>query len=461
MVCTRIERDTTPHHTHDRRRRRSFQFQSPGFNYFRSNVHYSKKFLKNPAARKIQQGRIEPTYPVTGIDPENPFRPLEFWEEPIKEDEYLTQYNEKYEYPLIAKDFWQLKTKRIQRPTETFWRLPRERTWMERDLEHPHDPRPAHDPLTYCILREDVADLGVKGDVVAVDINQFREDLHPNRVAVVATRENCCLLGVCVRGQSTRRKKLPRKKSSNNNNILYYGTTSTPLPAHRFPTTRCTKTTSGERSRASSCSASRGCGTSCKASRGTSSRARRRTRIRRGMCAATSTRNPTHTHTHTGTSRGLAKWRGLSLRQSLLPCGRRRLQRRRQSGMPHTFQDRATHTTPHHTPHHTHAGKNKKRRRRSGRRVQPWRCSHCEHRTRTPPSNISEAALVLLRTTTIPLRPTVTHHCANTIRTRTRLRFVLATLSVLDNTAFIFLFHPPSTSFLPLPDRSHVGKDTS
>ena len=161
-----------------------------------SDTKFRQKVLRNSAAREVQRGRIERFDPKTGTDVRNPFRPMEQWTEPIQHDEYQTQYKEKYEYPLMAQDPWMQRTKRNTRPTSVYYREPTERSWMQRGFEHPHDTRPTFGMLTYCILRADVEGLGAKGEVVAVDAEQFREDLHPNRAAVVATRESCDLLGV-------------------------------------------------------------------------------------------------------------------------------------------------------------------------------------------------------------------------------------------------------------------------
>ncbi|KAJ9466877.1 hypothetical protein DIPPA_02009 [Diplonema papillatum] len=163
----------------------------------RRHPEFGRKRLTNPWARQLQQeSEAKRVTMRVRQDPQNPYRPLTFWDDPIPKDAPLTQFRERFEYPHIPNDPWFLHSKRQPRPTSLYWREPAEKTWMERGLEHPHDPHPMWWGLTYCILREDIPDLGQKNDVVAVHHEQFRTDLHPNRLAVVATKENCELLGV-------------------------------------------------------------------------------------------------------------------------------------------------------------------------------------------------------------------------------------------------------------------------
>eukprot|EP01063_Lacrimia_lanifica_P010581 TRINITY_DN17313_c0_g1_i1.p1 TRINITY_DN17313_c0_g1~~TRINITY_DN17313_c0_g1_i1.p1 ORF type:complete len:329 (+),score=110.36 TRINITY_DN17313_c0_g1_i1:95-1081(+) len=167
-----------------------------GLTLLRKGREWRTKRLVNRWARERHTKTPEYFEPMITIDPKNPFRPNEEWPEAFSEDEKHTQFHERNEYPLLPLNPWALQSAKNRRSTGTYWREPKQKTWMERGLQHPHSPHPEFAGLTYCILRKNMEGLGAKGDVVAVHQDQFRYDLHPNRLAVVATRENCDLLGV-------------------------------------------------------------------------------------------------------------------------------------------------------------------------------------------------------------------------------------------------------------------------
>eukprot|EP01062_Namystynia_karyoxenos_P030924 TRINITY_DN229_c1_g1_i1.p2 TRINITY_DN229_c1_g1~~TRINITY_DN229_c1_g1_i1.p2 ORF type:complete len:325 (+),score=102.73 TRINITY_DN229_c1_g1_i1:101-1075(+) len=163
----------------------------------RSDPGFRQQQLRMPEARAWQRQQPKVYRPDVRIDPNNPYRPQTEWPEAIADDAPLTQFHQRYEYPYIAIDPWSIRNAGLTpTPTGRYWRPPEKQSWIERGLEHPHDPHPFFFGLTYCILLEPVPDLGDLHDVVAVHPEQFRQELHPNKLAVVATRENCTLLGV-------------------------------------------------------------------------------------------------------------------------------------------------------------------------------------------------------------------------------------------------------------------------
>ena len=177
-------------------RRNKAKKRPTAIEFWESNEEFRIQKLNNPWARAFQRKGLSSSSAEVTINPNNKFKPMVAWPTLTGDDEKITSFHEKYEYPLIGVNPLILWTERHARPTSTLWRQPNSRTWIERGFEHPHDPHEYFEGLTYCILRVPIEDLGAKGDIVAVHPDQFRNDLHPNRLAVVATRENCTLLGV-------------------------------------------------------------------------------------------------------------------------------------------------------------------------------------------------------------------------------------------------------------------------
>eukprot|EP01064_Diplonema_japonicum_P007972 TRINITY_DN15553_c0_g1_i1.p1 TRINITY_DN15553_c0_g1~~TRINITY_DN15553_c0_g1_i1.p1 ORF type:complete len:354 (+),score=76.44 TRINITY_DN15553_c0_g1_i1:79-1062(+) len=178
------------------KRRTSNDLEPVCLHLWRRGEGYKTKMLKNKWARQFQRREHEVFGPEIRYDARNPFRPETTWPRPVAEDAPLTQFKERYEYALIPRDPWSLTSVKQETSTAVLYRKPDQASWIERGMEHPHDPHPAHWGLTYCILREAIPGLGEENDVVAVNHEQFRMDLHPNRLAVIATKENCELLNV-------------------------------------------------------------------------------------------------------------------------------------------------------------------------------------------------------------------------------------------------------------------------
>jgi len=176
--------------------RQHWWLRNPGTASFRSGPEFTRPYLRNKYARRFQIQDHKLYRPSHHIDPENPYRVLEVWPESYEEDTPHTQFHQRYEYPYFAKNPWNLHYADEPMATSQYWRKREPLSWIEEGKEHPHDTTLAHFGLTYCILLRDIPDLGQRLDVVAIHPQQFRQELHPSKLAVVATRENCSLLGV-------------------------------------------------------------------------------------------------------------------------------------------------------------------------------------------------------------------------------------------------------------------------